>query len=54
VRKADTGYVWNDRGLTDEEWKARIDDPPMTRTFPVIRVSGPDATVVVIGPRGEA
>lgn len=50
MRSLDTGYVWNDRGLSDAEWKARIAQPPMARTIPVIRLSAPGAVVVVVGP----
>lgn len=45
-----TGYVWNERGLSDAEWKARIVEPPMTQTMPVMRISPPEAVVVVVGP----
>ncbi|EAP90301.1 Site-specific recombinase and resolvase superfamily protein [Oceanicaulis alexandrii HTCC2633] len=48
VRSADTGYVWNERHLTDAEWKARIAEPPVTRTIPVIRVLPPEAVVVLV------
>ncbi|WP_422385479.1 recombinase family protein [Oceanicaulis alexandrii] len=48
VRSADTGYVWNDRDLTDTEWKARIAEPPVTRTIPVMRVLPPEAVVVLV------
>jgi DNA invertase Pin-like site-specific DNA recombinase len=51
MRSVSTGYVWNDRGLSDDEWKARIANPPMTQTIPAIRIGAPEATVVVIGPR---
>lgn len=50
MRSPDTGYVWNDRGLSDDDWKARIIQPPMTQTIPVIRLSAPEAVVVVVGP----
>ena len=50
MRSPDTGYVWNDRGLSDADWKARIAQPPMTQTIPVIRLSPPEAVVVVVGP----
>jgi hypothetical protein len=46
------GWVWNDRGISDEEWKERIKNPPMTRTIPTIRMEGPGAAVVIIGARG--
>lgn len=49
-----TGYVWNDEGLTDEKWKARIATPPMTKVLPPLRVSPPEAVVVVVGPLGPA
>lgn len=49
MRSPDTGYVWNDRGLSDDEWKARIAEPPMTRTVPALRVSLPEAVVVILG-----
>lgn len=51
MRSADSGYVWNIRGLSDEEWKDRIANPPMTRTIPMIRIGAPEATVVVVGPK---
>lgn len=50
LRGPATGYVWNDRGFSDTEWKARIADPPMTQTIPVMRISPPEAVVVVVGP----
>ncbi|KJV43341.1 hypothetical protein VH88_01210 [Brevundimonas sp. KM4] len=50
LRGPDTGYVWNDRGLSDAEWKARIAEPPMTHTIPVMRLVPPEAVVVVVGP----
>lgn len=49
MRSPDTGYVWNDRGLSDEEWKTRIAEPPITRIIPVLRVSPPEAVVVIVG-----
>ena len=51
MRTSDTGYVWNERGLTDAEWKARIAQPPMTKSIPPIRVSAPEAVIVVVGPQ---
>ena len=48
LRSADTGYVWNERGLTDVEWKALIAEPPVTRTIPVMRVLPPEAVVVLV------
>lgn len=50
MRGPATGYVWNDRGLSDAEWKARIAEPPMTQTIPVMRISPPEAVVVVVSP----
>ncbi|WP_169802105.1 recombinase family protein [Brevundimonas vesicularis] len=50
MRSPDTGYVWNDRGLSDDDWKARIAQPPMIQTIPVMRLSAPEAVVVVVGP----
>ena len=50
MRSSDTGYVWNDRGLSDDAWKARIAEPPMTKTIPAMRVIPPEAVVVVVGP----
>ncbi|MEH6699933.1 MAG: recombinase family protein [Brevundimonas sp.] len=50
MRGPDTGYVWNDRGISDAEWKARIAEPPMTQTIPVMRAIPPEAVVVVVGP----
>lgn len=49
MKNEHTGYVWNDRGLSDSEWKARIADPPMSRTVPPVRVEAPGAVVVVVG-----
>lgn len=49
-----TGYVWNDQGLTDEEWKARVTTPPMTKVLPPLRISPPEAVVVVVGQLGPA
>lgn len=49
-----TGYVWNDEGVTDEEWKARVAAPPMTKVLPPLRVSPPEGVVVVVGPLGPA
>lgn len=49
MRSPDTGYVWNDRGLSDAQWKARIAEPPLTQTIPVMRISPPEAVVVVVG-----
>lgn len=48
------GYVWNGEGLTDEEWKARVATAPMTKVLPPLRVSPPEAVVVVVGPLGPA
>jgi DNA invertase Pin-like site-specific DNA recombinase len=53
LRSAATGYVWNDMGRSDEEWKARVANPPMTQTLPAIRVGFVEATVVVIGPKSN-
>ena len=50
MRSPDTGYVWNDRGLSDDAWKARIVEPPMIQTIPAMRISPPEAVVVVVGP----
>ncbi len=48
MRNPDTGYVWNDRGLSDDEWQARIAEPPMTRTIPVLRIIPPEVVVVIV------
>lgn len=48
MRSSDTGYVWNERGLTDDEWKARIAEPPMTRAIPPFRITPPEAVVVIV------
>ncbi len=50
MRGSDTGYVWNDRGISDAQWKARIAEPPMAQTIPAMRISPPEAVVVVVGP----
>jgi site-specific DNA recombinase len=50
MRSPATGYVWNDRGISDAEWKARVAEPPMTQTIPAMRISPPEAVVVVVGP----
>ncbi len=50
MRGPATGYVWNDRGISDADWKARIAEPPMTQTIPVMRLSAPEAVAVVVGP----
>lgn len=47
-----TGYVWKDESLTDEEWKARVTTPPMTKVLPPLRISPPEAVVVVVGQLG--
>ncbi|RYG77226.1 MAG: hypothetical protein EON59_17320 [Alphaproteobacteria bacterium] len=49
MRSPATGYVWNDRGISDAQWMARIAEPPMARTIPAIRVTPPEAVVVVVG-----
>lgn len=51
TRTSASGYVWNDRGISDEAWMARIANRPMTQTIPVIRLSAPTAIPVVVGPR---
>lgn len=51
TRTKSSGYVWNDRGMSDEAWIARIHDRPMTQTLPVIRLSTPTAIPVVVGRR---
>ncbi|MEQ8435405.1 MAG: recombinase family protein [Oceanicaulis sp.] len=48
LRSSDTGYVWNERDLTDAEWKARIAEPPMTRAIPPFRITPPAAVVVIM------
>lgn len=50
MRSPATGYVWNDRGISDAEWKARVAEPPTTQTIPAMRISPPEAVVVVVGP----
>ena len=51
MRSTEPGYVWIQRGLTDDDWKARIAEPPMTRVIPVIRVTPPEAVPVILGPQ---
>ena len=53
TRSPTTGYVWNERGLSDEEWKARILAPPMTKVIPVVRTSPPEASAVVVRPQND-
>ena len=56
TKSATTGYVWADSELSDEVWKARIADPPMTRTIPRMRIEPAQAIAVVIGlrePKGD-
>ena len=53
MRSVNSGYVWNISGLSDEEWKKRVADPPMTQTIPMIRIGGPEAVAVTVGPRTE-
>lgn len=54
------GWVWSDQDITDDEWRARHDRSLMPREpvdgaqasgcIGIIRLSAPDAHVVVIGP----
>lgn len=59
---ADRGWVWNDRAITDNQWrvryynglkiaKAAADSEHASGSLGVIRLGAPDADVVVIGPR---
>jgi len=49
-----TGWVWNDRSLTDAEWKARAERKPVDGyRLPVLRLVPPEANVVVMGPAGS-
>lgn len=54
LKNEHTGYVWSDERLTDKEWKARVATPPMAKVLPPLRVSPPEAVVVVVGPLGPA
>jgi hypothetical protein len=51
MRGPDTGYVWNHRGISDEEWKRRIAAAPITQTIPAISLAAPEAIPVIVGPR---
>ena len=54
TRSVTTGYIWADPSLSDEQRKAHIIvNPPMTGPKWPIRATGPAATAVVIGTRGE-
>jgi hypothetical protein len=44
-----TGIVWNYVGLSDEAWRDRWYNPPMTANLPPVRIIAPGAVVVVIG-----
>lgn len=50
LRCPDTGYVLNERDLTDEDWKAAIAAPPMARIIPPVRVTPPHVRVVTVTP----
>ena len=56
---ARTGFVWNHISRTDEDWTARAMAAPAPIPdgahggFPIIRISGPEAFVVVIGQFGD-
>lgn len=50
-RGTGAGYVWNHRGISDEQWKERVASPPMTMTIPSISLSAPAAVPVVVGRR---
>ena len=56
---ARTGFVWNHIDRTDEDWSARAMAAPAPIPdgarggFPIIRISGPEASVVVIGQFGD-
>jgi DNA invertase Pin-like site-specific DNA recombinase len=54
MRSPQTGYVWNERGLSDDEWKARIDAPPMTKVIPTVRLTPAAASAVVVRPQHGA
>lgn len=43
------GWVWNDRDITDEEWISRGKQPRSEPPIGILRVSAPEAFVVVIG-----
>lgn len=58
----DRGWVWDDRDITDDQWRARYDhrsnvEPTApgkgqgSGSIGVIRLSGPEAGVLVIGPK---
>lgn len=44
------GWVWNDRGITDEEWVIRGKQPRPDPPIGILRMSAPEGFVVVIGP----
>lgn len=47
------GWVWNDREVSDEEWLRRAQDPPEPPiAIAIVRMTPPEAFVVVIGPMG--
>lgn len=54
-----TGFVWNHIDCTDEDWASRAMAAPAPIPngahggFPVIRISGPEAFVVVVGQSGD-
>lgn len=50
-RGTGAGYVWNYRGMSDEQWKERVASPPMTMAIPSISLSAPAAVPVVVGRR---
>lgn len=51
-----SGFVWNHIDRADDDWKARAMAEPTPQhhlPLPVIRLSAPEAFVVVIGEREE-
>ena len=44
------GWVWTHREVTDEEWIARSKQPRPEPPIGIIRISAPEAFVVVVGP----
>lgn len=50
-RGTGAGYVWNHRGISDQQWKERVLSPPMTMALPSIGLGAPDAVPVIVGRR---
>ena len=48
IDRWDRGYVWEDSGLSDAEWKARARDSQSTPTRRRVRITPPEAVVVVL------